>query len=96
MKGIAAGVSTRRYRASLDPLPAGLAEYATSRSAVSRRFVALSTRQMGAFLSPVCRQARRRLEALDLQVVLLDGKVFQGHCLLIALGGRPRPPSTAR
>ncbi len=79
LKGVAGGVSTRRYRASLDPLPAGLAEYATSRSAVSRRFVALSTRQMGAFLS-------RRLEALDLQVVLLDGKVFQGHCLLIALG----------
>lgn len=79
LKGIAAGISTRRYRASLDPLPAGLAEYATSRSAVSRRFVALSTRPMGAFLS-------RRLEALDLRGVLLDGKVFQGHCLPIALG----------
>ncbi len=30
LKGVAAGISTRRYRASLDPLPAGLAEYATS------------------------------------------------------------------
>ena len=30
LNGVAAGVSTRRYRASLDPLPAGLAEYATS------------------------------------------------------------------
>jgi hypothetical protein len=47
LKGVAGGISTRRYPASLDPLPTGLAEYATSRSAVSRRFVALSTRQMG-------------------------------------------------
>ncbi|HDO52760.1 MAG TPA: hypothetical protein ENH05_08500 [Rhizobiales bacterium] len=76
---IAAGVATRRYRASLDPRCPRVLPSATSRSAVSRRFVALSTRQMGAFLS-------RRLEALDPRVVLLDGKVFQGHCLLIALG----------
>ena len=51
LEAIAAGVSTRRYARTLDPLPAGIAEYATSSSAVSRRFVALSSRRMREFLS---------------------------------------------
>lgn len=76
---IAAGVSTRKYRRTLDPLPGALSEHATSRSAVSRRFIALTTHQLHAFLS-------RPLEALDIRVVILDGKVFREHCLLIALG----------
>jgi hypothetical protein len=39
-------VSTRRYQSTLDPLPAGEAQSAVSRSAVSRRFVALSAGQL--------------------------------------------------
>ena len=76
---IAAGVSTRKYPRTLDPLPAGMAEYAISRSDVSRRFVALSTARMHAFLS-------RPLHKLDIRVVFIDGKVFREHCMLVALG----------
>ena len=42
---VAAGVSTRRYADTLDPVPADVTERATSSSAVSRRFVALSTKR---------------------------------------------------
>ena len=60
-------------------MPAEVAERATSRSAVSRRFVALSTQQLRAFVS-------RPLGELDLRVVCIDGKVFKEHCIVIALG----------
>jgi hypothetical protein len=39
---IAAGVSTRRYASTQEPLPAAHHPNATSKSAVSRRFVQLS------------------------------------------------------
>ena len=51
----------------------------TLSSAVSRRFVALSTKRLGAFLD-------RSLGELDLRVVCIDGKVFRDHCMVIALG----------
>ena len=79
MEAVAAGVSTRKYRRTLERLPSGAAEHATSSSAVSRRFVALSTRRMHEFLS-------RGLDELDIRVVFIDGKAFREHCLLIALG----------
>ena len=72
-------MSTRRYASTLDPVPADVAERATSSSAVSRRFVALSTKRLQAFLS-------RPLGELDLRVVCIDGKVFRDHCMVIALG----------
>ena len=79
MEAIAAGVSTRKYRRTLESLPSGVAEHVTSSSAVSRRFVALSSRRMHEFLS-------RALDELDIRVVFIDGKVFRDHCMLIALG----------
>ena len=51
LAAVAAGVSTRRYAGTLDPVPADVTERATSSSAVSRRFVALSTKRLQAFLS---------------------------------------------
>ena len=71
LAAVAAGVSTRRY--------ADVTERATSSSAVSRRFVALSTKRLAAFLG-------RPLGELDLRVVCIDGKVFRDHCMVIALG----------
>ena len=79
LAAVAAGVSTRRYASTLDPVPAGVTERATSSSAVSRRFVALSTQRLQAFLE-------RPLGELDLRVVCIDGKVFRDHCMVIALG----------
>ena len=79
LAAVAAGMSTRRYASTLDPVPAEMNERATSSSAVSRRFVALSTKRLHAFLS-------RPLGELDLRVVCIDGKVFRDHCMVIALG----------
>ena len=79
LEAIAAGVSTRQHARTLDPVPAEVSERSTSRSAVSRRFVALSTEWLQAFVS-------RPLGEQDLRVVCIDGKVFREHCIVIALG----------
>jgi putative transposase len=77
---IAAGTSTREYASTLDLLPEGVNEAGVSKSAVSRRFVALTTRQLGEFVS-------RSLGELDLRVVYIDGKVFKEHCILFIIDG---------
>jgi putative transposase len=59
LAAVAAGVSTRRYAGTLDRLPAGELQSSASRSSVSRRFVALSTAQLGERFS-------HRLDQLDL------------------------------
>jgi len=79
MHAIAAGVSTRRYRTTLDELPASEQASSVSKSAVSRRFVALSTEQMHEWLS-------RRLDELELPVVMIDGIHFDDRVILVALG----------
>jgi len=79
LEAIASGVSMRRYGRSLDPLPPAERECGTKRSAVSRRFVALTEAKLGAwFTAP--------LDELDLCVVMIDGIVFRKHCVLLALG----------
>jgi transposase-like protein len=79
LEAIASGVTMRRYRRSLEPLPAGEVDRSTSRSSVSRRFVALTQRQLAEMFS-------RPLEELDLRVVMIDGIAFRDHCVLLALG----------
>ena len=79
LSAIAAGVSGRRYGATLDRLPEGERESAVSRSSVSRRFVALSAKRFSEWLS-------RSLAGLDLPVVLVDGIHFRERVLLVALG----------
>jgi transposase-like protein len=78
-RSIVAGVSTRSYAKSLDPLPDELQERSTSRSSVSRRFVALSQRQLTKCLS-------RPLGELDLWVVMIDGIDYRDHSILVAMG----------
>jgi len=60
-------------------LPAGTRERSTARPSVSRRFVALTTQQLHAFLA-------RPLSDLDPRVVMIDGKAFHDHCVVIAVG----------
>ena len=79
MHAIAAGVSTRRYRTTQDKLPVGEKSTSTSKSAVSRRFVALSEQQMHEWLS-------RDLSKLELPVVMIDGIHFGERVILVALG----------
>jgi len=79
LASIAAGVSTRRYAGTLDRLPETEAQRSISRSAVSRRFVALSAERLGQWLA-------RPLGELDLPVILVDGIRFRDRVVLIALG----------
>jgi transposase-like protein len=79
MEAVAVGVATRRYRRSLDPLPASITERAASKSAVSRRFVARSMALLAQWLA-------RPLEGLELATVMIDGIFFDQRCVLIALG----------
>ena len=79
LAAIAAGVSTRRYEGTLDRLPETEAQRSISRSAVSRRFVALSAARLGQWLA-------RPLGELDLPVILVDGIHFRDRVVLIALG----------
>ncbi len=79
LEAMAAGVSTRRYARSLDRLPPTETERSTSKSAVSRRFVALTEQKLGDWLS-------QPLDELDLKIVMLDGIYFRDHCILVALG----------
>ena len=76
---IARGVSTRGYRDVVDPLPEPEVGRAISKSAVSRRFVALSTERLRELTT-------RSLGELGIRAVLIDGIIFHDHAILIALG----------
>lgn len=79
LEKISVGVSTRKYARSLEPTPSGVTERSVSKSAVSRRFVALTTVQLREWLS-------RPLSDWDLRVVMIDGISFKDRILLICLG----------
>jgi putative transposase len=79
LSAIAAGVSTRRYASTQDRLPEPEVGIATSKSAVSRRFVALSQQQLEQWLG-------RRLDQLDLAAVMIDGIHFRERVVLVAMG----------
>jgi transposase-like protein len=73
------GVATRQYARSLEPLGPEMQSRGTSKSAVSRRFVARTTAQLAAWKSAP-------LDALDLVALLIDGVHLGDHCLMVALG----------
>jgi transposase-like protein len=79
MAAIAAGVSTRRYASTQEPVPAAHRPRAASKSAVSRRFVQLSQEQLTQWLA-------RPLGELDLAAVMIDGIHFRDRVILLALG----------
>lgn len=79
LEEVAIGVSMRSYARALEPTPAGVEQRAVSKSAVSRRFVALTKAQLRQWLS-------RPLSDCDLRVVMIDGIHFKDRILLIALG----------
>ena len=73
------GVATRQYARSLEPLGADVTTRGTSKSAVSRRFVAQTQAQLDAWRATP-------LDALDLAGLLIDGVHVGGHCIVVALG----------
>ena len=76
-----AGLSTRRYPAALEPVGAEVeaAASATSRSSVSRRFVAATAERLAEFRA-------RPLDEHRFLVCFIDGFDFAGHMMIGALG----------
>ncbi len=81
MERMLAGVSTRRYPTALEPVGAQVEQdsKATSRSAVSRRFVAMTEHALADLLAA-------DLSGLDLVAVMIDGVHFADHLCVVALG----------
>jgi putative transposase len=73
------GVAARQYRRSLEPTGADLCTRGTSKSAVSRRFVAKTAAQLDAWRSTA-------LDTLDLVALLIDGVHIGEPCIVAALG----------
>ena len=73
------GVSTRGYARSLEAPPEGVVSRGTTRSAVSRRFVALTQKRLEEWLAT-------DIGELDLAAVMIDGLYIQEHLVLVALG----------
>jgi putative transposase len=76
-----AGLSSRRYVRGLEPAGTAVEEAAaaTSKSAVSRRFVAATETALEQLMS-------RRLDDLDLVAFMVDGVHFGEHTCVVALG----------
>jgi putative transposase len=76
-----AKLSTRRYHAGLEPVGsrAEQASSGTSKSAISRRFVAATERALAELLAA-------DLTGLDLVALMVDGIRVAEHCCVVALG----------
>ena len=76
-----AKLSTRRYSAGLEPVgtQAEAASRSTSKSAVSRRFVAATESALAGMLSA-------DLSGLDLVALMIDGVHFADHLCVVAMG----------
>jgi transposase-like protein len=79
LEQMALGVATRKYARSLETLPEEIKTRGTSKSAVSRRFVAMTTEKLAEWMA-------RPLGDLDLWAVFIDGIHFGEHIVLCALG----------
>ena len=81
MARMLAGLSTRRYPVGLEPVGQRVEKSArsTSKSAVSRRFVAATETALGELLAA-------DLSGLDLVALMIDGVHFGDHLCVVALG----------
>lgn len=76
---LALGVSTRGYDRSVEELPDELGPHGASKSAASRRFVAVTTERLEAW-------SRRDLSDMGLVAIMLDGIQVNDHSAIVALG----------
>lgn len=73
------GVATRQYARTLEPVGATVRTRGTSKSAVSRRFVARTAAQLASWQAAP-------LDGLDLVALMIDGVSIADHCVVVALG----------
>jgi putative transposase len=80
MERMLAGLATRRHRAAGEPVGAAIqaTARATSKSAVSRRFVAQTARALEELLG-------RDLSELKVAVLMVDGITIAEHCCVVTL-----------
>jgi len=76
-----AGISTRRYPAALEPVGQHVTQKskATSKSAVSRKFVTMTETALADLLA-------KDLSEVDLVALMIDGVHFADHLCVVALG----------
>ena len=81
MERMLGGLSSRRYPVGLEPVGEAVEQTAsaTSKSAVSRRFVAATESALADLLAA-------DLSTVDLVAVMVDGVHFGEHCCVVALG----------
>ena len=79
LNAVACGISNRKYARSLDSLPEDIEDRSTSKSSVSRRYVAMTTKQMTTWLTTP-------LGHRHFPIVMIDGIHLGDHLVLIALG----------
>jgi len=81
MERMLGGLSTRRYPVGLEPVGDQVEQTSrsTSKSAVSRKFVAMTETALADLLA-------RDLSSLDLVAVMIDGVYFADHLCVVALG----------
>ncbi len=80
---VACGISSRKYARSLDTLPEEIDERSVSKSSVSRRYVAMTAKQMTTWLTTP-------LGDRPFPIILIDGIVLGDHTVLIALASISR------
>lgn len=79
LEQVVLGVSTRGYDRSVEQVPDELGPHGASKSAVSRRLVALTEEQLTQWL-------HRDLSNLRIAVVMVDGICVGDHTVVVALG----------
>jgi len=81
MERMLGGLSTRRYPVGLEPVGQAVGEVSrsTSKSAVSRKFVAMTETTLADLLG-------KDLSGLDLVALMIDGVYFAEHLCVVALG----------
>jgi transposase-like protein len=81
MEQLLAGVSTRRFKRTREPVgeALGASERSTSKSAVSRAFISRTREELLDLMS-------RPLSDMRLAALMIDGIEFKGRCCVVALG----------
>ncbi|MHC4710008.1 MAG: IS256 family transposase [Planctomycetota bacterium] len=79
LDSVACGASARKCARCLDALPEEVDERSVSKSSVSRRYVAMTTKQMTTWLT-------KPLGDRHFPIVMIDGILVGDHTVLIALG----------